>query len=359
MAIAEYFAGQTPIGLFVVAAIASSILVAVVRRWAEKNAVLDIPNERSSHSVAVPRGGGLAIVVVTIPVLLLNFGSWSLPQRAVLAVASAILALVSWMDDLYRVPNVIRFCVHLIAAGAVVVMFGRITEIPVRTGFSIPLGLTAFVFTVLWIAGLTNAYNFMDGIDGIAGVQAVVAGIGWCLLAWAVVPGASAAGAALAGAAFGFLMHNWRPARIFMGDVGSVFIGFLLASLTVAAAQEKPDFFLYGVLLVWPFIFDTAFTFLRRLTRGEPVYAAHRSHLYQRLVQTGVSHSMTAILYGLLALLGLLLAVAMKFHWPGANLLAPAVLLLSAAGLWFTVIVREKRQTGNVARRQRPSDLSG
>ena len=123
----------------------------------------------------------------------------------------------------------------------------------------------------------------MDGIDGLAGGQALVAGLAWMATGWATDQFAPAAvGAALAGAAFGFLLHNWSPARTFMGDVGSAFLGFVLATLPLLATPRRA-FAVPAVLIVWPFVFDTAVTLLRRLSRRENVFAAHRTHLYQRL----------------------------------------------------------------------------
>jgi UDP-N-acetylmuramyl pentapeptide phosphotransferase/UDP-N-acetylglucosamine-1-phosphate transferase len=325
-------------GLVAACAIVSAVLVAAIRRWAQRKAILDIPNDRSSHATAMPRGGGLAIVAVTLPVLFINFGTWTFTQRAALAAVSSLVAIVSGIDDVRGVPSAIRFIVHLTAAATIVLAFGPLPLPFVLDGASYAV---AFVVTILWIVGLTNAFNFMDGIDGIAGEQALISGIGFVIFATPVVPSAGAIGAAIAGGALGFLLHNWQPARIFMGDVGSAFIGFLLASVTVAASRSEPVLLLCSLLILWPFIFDTLFTFLRRLIHGEHVFSAHRSHLYQRLVQTGWSHRQTAIGYAALATIGLCLAVLVEQRLAFARSIATLVVVLMASALWLTVRLRE------------------
>jgi UDP-N-acetylmuramyl pentapeptide phosphotransferase/UDP-N-acetylglucosamine-1-phosphate transferase len=160
----------------------------------------------------------------------------------------------------------------------------------------------------LWIVWLTNAYNFMDGIDGIAATQTITAGIAWFLLGYKFdIPVASFFGLILAVTNAGFLLHNWSPAKIFMGDVGSAFLGFTFAFLPLSACKESTQnskyFCLIGLLFVFPFIFDTIFTISRRLMNGEKVWRAHRSHLYQRLVIRGYSHQFVTILYGIISLI--------------------------------------------------------
>jgi UDP-N-acetylmuramyl pentapeptide phosphotransferase/UDP-N-acetylglucosamine-1-phosphate transferase len=205
------------------------------------------------------------------------------------------------------------------------------------------LGWFGLIMTFVWIVGLTNAYNFMDGIDGIAGGQAVVAGLGWTLLGWLDhQPLVAALGLLLAASSLGFLGHNWPPARIFMGDVGSAFLGFTLAVLPVVAAQHNPRLAWAGVLLVWPFVFDAAFTFLRRLRKRENVFAAHRSHLYQRLVIAGYSHRFVTLLYIGLALAGAVLALLWYSGGKASDLVVLLALPLLCAGLWRFVVGREQ-----------------
>ena len=166
------------------------------------------------------------------------------------------------------------------------------------------IGLVATICVV----GILNIYNFMDGIDGIAGVQAVVAGVAWTCIAYSLSLSATAVlgGAVTAGAA-GFLLLNWPPARIFMGDAGSTVLGYMIGILPFFAWVEQKDTLslgtatFCGALVMWPFLADGASTILRRMRRRENVFTAHRSHLYQRLVIAGRSHQAVTLTYGALA----------------------------------------------------------
>jgi UDP-N-acetylmuramyl pentapeptide phosphotransferase/UDP-N-acetylglucosamine-1-phosphate transferase len=273
--------------------------------WAGALGVVDRPNARSSHTKVTPRGGGLAIVAVTVLAAIaagILYPSAALRLAAIVIPAVAIAA-VSWIDDIRTLQNRVRFSVHLAAAVAVTAILGPIREVDLGSFGSLELGAAAWPLTILWIVGLTNAFNFMDGIDGIAGITAATAGAGLAIAAW-LLGGAAIAvvSLAFAGAALGFLSQNWPPARIFMGDVGSAFCGFLIAVLPLGMpAADVPRIVPVAVLAMWPFIFDTLFTLLRRLLRGENVFQAHRSHLYQRLVIAGWSHRATSSLYGSLA----------------------------------------------------------
>ncbi|MCU0494639.1 MAG: glycosyltransferase family 4 protein [Chloroflexaceae bacterium] len=335
--------------------IASGVLAAIIayvgvfglRAWAARR-MLDIPNERSSHSRPTPRGGGLAIVVVTLAGLLLAgllLPAWPLWALVGLLVGAALIATVSWFDDLKSLSNRLRFGVHTLAALLLIASFGFWQHVSLPLVGTLTWGWLGLPITLLWLVGLTNAYNFMDGIDGIASSQAVVAGLGWLLLgSMANQPLVAMLGLLLAAASLGFLGHNWPPARIFMGDVGSAFLGFSFAALPVIAAQTDSRLALAGVLLVWPFVFDTALTFLRRWRNGENVFAAHRSHLYQRLVIAGASHRSVSCLYVALAAVGLPLALG----WVSGNehaglvalLLVPLLALLLVAFVGWYVRTR-------------------
>jgi Fuc2NAc and GlcNAc transferase len=281
--------------VFGLALLASAILVRLIRTWAEHQAILDHPNERSSHIAPTPRGGGIAIALITLG----GSALWMTPRFAVVAVAALVIAVVSWIDDLRHLPATLRLGVQILAALPVAVLFTPLAWAPLA---------------LVWIVGLTNAYNFMDGIDGIAGGQAVVAGLAWAWFGMATQqPLMATVGLLIAGSSAGFLMHNWQPARIFMGDVGSAFLGFTFASLAVMA---WPNLRLVaaGVLVVWPFVADASFTFLRRALRRERVMEAHKSHIYQRLNQRGLSHGAVASIYIALATMGAATAVAL-LHW--------------------------------------------
>jgi UDP-N-acetylmuramyl pentapeptide phosphotransferase/UDP-N-acetylglucosamine-1-phosphate transferase len=299
--------------VIVIALIGSAVLTGLTRRLA----IIDVPNERSSHSQPTPRGGGIALVSMTLIGLVCSQFIWHLtawPGLMVYLAAAIVIAVVSWLDDLQSLSPKIRFLVHFLAAGLVIAEWGYWENLNLPLLGNLPLGWVGLALTLLWIVGLTNAYNFMDGIDGIAGGQALVAGLGLAVVGMMLDDKfVFAIGGLLAASSLGFLFYNWSPAKIFMGDVGSAFLGFTFAVIPVMAKRTAPlnrDFMLWiGFLLLWPFIVDTGFTLLRRLSKGENVFQAHRSHLYQRMVIAGYSHQIVSLLYIGLALIGSILSL--------------------------------------------------
>jgi len=330
------------------------VVAAVLTRglidWTTAQGIIDTPNARSSHTRTTPRGGGLAIVAVVVAVALVIA---VLRPEELLRIAGAILpalaiAAVSWLDDIQPLRNRTRFAVHLGAAIAATVMLGPATRVDLGSLGILRFGVFGWPLTVLWIVGLTNAFNFMDGSDGIAGITAAAAAAGIAVAAAACGAGPVAViAAAFAGAAGGFLTSNWQPARIFMGDVGSAFCGFMLAVLPLAVrADAAPEVLPVAVLALWPFIFDTSLTLLRRLLAGENIFEAHRSHLYQRLVIAGWSHRAVASLYGGLAAFGAAVAVAPLLDPAvrrAADQIAVATPLVLAALLVALVLLAERR----------------
>jgi UDP-N-acetylmuramyl pentapeptide phosphotransferase/UDP-N-acetylglucosamine-1-phosphate transferase len=255
---------------------------------------------------------------------------------------------VSWIDDIRSLPNRIRFAVHLGCAIAAVAVLGPVRQVSLGSFGSVDFGAAAWPLTLLWIVGLTNAFNFMDGIDGIAGITAAAAGA--ALAAAAAVfasPAVGGVAAAFAAAAGGFLACNWQPAKIFMGDVGSAFCGFLLAVLPLAVPPTAvPTAVAVAVAGLWPFIFDTGLTIIRRGLRRENIFQAHRSHLYQRLVIAGWSHRAVSSLYGALSLVTAGLAVVPLFE-PAlrrpADVAAAASIAIGILLLVTLVFVSEKK----------------
>ena len=332
----------------------SYFCVAKLRLWAERRQILDIPNDRSSHQQPVPRGGGLAIVTVTLvgTALFVFVQETSLLSVFFAYLCGALLIVaVSWVDDVRSLPTGMRFCAHTASALLAVWVFGPWKTVEIPVSGELFLGMLAVPITLLWIVGLTNAYNFMDGIDGIAAGQAVVAALGWTALGW--LTGQyflSALGLFLAASSLGFLGHNWSPARIFMGDVGSAFLGYSFAilppmgSFLLGGPRSQAQFPTIGLLFVWPFVFDTSFTILRRLARGERVYTAHRSHLYQRLVIAGYSHRFVTLLYITLALAGAILSLAWFAGIKGSALAVASLIPLLCFLLWLFVRRAERRR---------------
>jgi UDP-N-acetylmuramyl pentapeptide phosphotransferase/UDP-N-acetylglucosamine-1-phosphate transferase len=338
--------------LGLIAALATYYGVARFRVWAERRQIVDLPNERSSHTRATPRGGGLVIVAVTLLcgsllALVQDPPRFWQPYLAYMA-GALVVAAVSWLDDLRSLPNSIRFSIHLLGAGIAIAGLGYWDTLALPVLGTIPLGGWGAVITAVWIVGLTNAYNFMDGTDGIAGCQALVAGFAWALLGWqAGMTILAGIGLLIACSSLGFLIHNWPPARIFMGDVGSAFLGYSLAVLPVMYvffSKDSPGAPVVGLLLVWPFVFDTAFTFIRRLLRRENVFAAHRAHIYQRMSSARSGHARVALLYSGLALVGCALARVWSTRVAGGDVTGIAVLPFLCLGLWAFVEILERRQ---------------
>lgn len=305
----------------------------LVRRYALQKNVLDVPNARSSHRVPTPRGGGMAIVLTSLAAIAALAGTGVLPWRAgvALGVGGLAVAAIGWKDDHGGVSAPARALVHFAAAAWAVAWLGGLPSASLgrESLFLGPFGALLAVVGIVWA---TNLYNFMDGIDGIAGGEAVTTGtIGGALLLAAGEPGLAAAAFALTGASAGFLLWNWHPARIFMGDVGSGFLGFAFATLAVASERAGAVPLLAWVLLLGAFVFDATATLLRRARAGERWHEAHRSHAYQRAVQAGLSHARVS---GAVVAVNLLLGVLAAAAWRRPEWLVPAfatgVVLLAA-----------------------------
>ena len=327
--------------------LASIAIVALTRNWARRRRVVDHPNDRSLHEQPTPRGGGIGIVIPTLVVLAL--APWWMPGASTPALWFAVLALtvaaVGLVDDIRSLSAAVRLVFQLLAASVFVHVVADWTTLELPAVGRVELGVLAMPATVLFVVWLTNAYNFMDGIDGIAGLQAVVAGIGWVgaghYLGDSLLAGA---GAVVAGASLGFLLFNWSPASIFMGDVGAPFLGFLFAGLTVYASTLSALAATAGLLFVWPFLFDSIVTLIRRAARGENLLRAHRSHLYQRLVLGGASHRHMSLLYGALAGIGVAAGWTLMAGSARAQALVAPVIGALALMLYMFVVVRERRR---------------
>ena len=318
--------------LFLLLTVLSYFFVHLIRRYAEHRRIIDHPNERSSHSTPTPRGGGLAIVVVVT-----GTGLWSMreadPGRVlVYIVCGLVIAYLGWRDDVHSLSTRVRFAVQGLVAAVSIYGLGYAREVTIPLVGELQLGAFGVVITFLWIVGLTNAYNFMDGIDGIAGGVALAGGLGWMMLATqANIPFAFWVALAIAASSLGFLGHNWSPAKIFMGDVASTFLGYTFAVLPLLSATEGGDALMLGTLLMWTFIMDAGVTFIRRALKRENVFAAHRTHLYQRLVIGGYSHRKVSALYISLTLL----AGALSYAWSDGQSYAPPLIILGLPLIWI------------------------
>jgi len=259
----------------------------------------DVPNDRSLHTLPTPRVGGWGIVPVSV-VALLTLA----PRLWLIAIAAAGLAAVSQIDDRRGLPARVRFSAHLAAVVALIVVF------PADAPWWFLAGVG---FAMVW---LTNLYNFMDGADGLAGGMALFGFGGYAIAALGGVHAPSSdlvvAGAGVAGAALGFLLLNFHPARLFLGDAGSIPLGFLAGALGYWGWRTDVWPIWFPAMVFAPFIVDASVTLLRRLLRGEKFWQAHREHYYQRMVRSGVNHGRTALYWYLIMLAGIILAMWAK-----------------------------------------------
>jgi UDP-N-acetylmuramyl pentapeptide phosphotransferase/UDP-N-acetylglucosamine-1-phosphate transferase len=300
---------------FVASWLATKALIPLLRR----RGMLDVPNSRSSHDIPTPRGGGVGIVFgLVVGAVTAGLAGMPLPGLELLA-GALVMALIGFIDDRWGgLSAFARLALHLAVAAFVVYRTGGLVRLPLPEPLDVPLGLLAVPAALIWIVGVTNLYNFLDGIDGFAGLQGVVVGLAVAFLdeggLFTVV------GLTVAGACTGFLLHNWHPAKVFMGDVGSGTLGFLLAALPFQlepAARSKAVFLI--TICLWFFLSDGVFTICRRLLRGEKIWDAHCSHLYQRLVKTGLRHDEVVLkVIGAAAVLAVLAVASARVGEPSA-----------------------------------------
>jgi UDP-GlcNAc:undecaprenyl-phosphate/decaprenyl-phosphate GlcNAc-1-phosphate transferase len=285
---------------------------------------LDNPNERSLHDTPVPRTGGLAVMLAVL------VAGFALGAPWVTLACALGLAIVSFVDDRNGLPASVRFLAQGIAA--VLWLAWALPHSPLWL-------LVALFLSIVWV---TNLYNFMDGMDGLAGGMAAF-GFGAYAVAWWAdgLPQPALFSASIAAAALAFLRFNFHPARMFMGDVGSVPLGFLAAVIGIEGWRDGVWPIWFPVAVFSPFIFDATVTLLRRATRGERVWEAHRSHYYQRLVQLGWGHRNTALAeYVLMAACALVALAAHRAPLSvqvavcGAGALGYAALALVVDGAW-------------------------
>ena len=305
---------------------ATLFLMKPVLRWLKRRAILDRPVERSAHRVPVPRGGGLVVVPAVLAAwLALALLGEAPPGTLTIAIVAAALAALSWRDDVAGLPIALRLAAHAIAVAV------GLAALPsgVFQGLLPPLADRAAA-GLLWLWFL-NAYNFMDGIDGITGVETAAIGLGIALVAIARPAGSDASMAALALAAggLGFLRWNWHPAQVFMGDVGSIALGYLGGFLLLAMAAHG----LWAPAIILPlyYVADAGITMARRAFAGERFWEAHRRHFYQRALAPDGDHAAVAriVLAGdmLLVALGVLAA---SHPWPALAAAAAVVAAMLA-----------------------------
>jgi len=328
--------------------VASFSLTAALRCYALRRQLMDVPNARSSHRVPTPRGGGMAIVVTLALAIgaLATFGLVADSLALAVLGSGLMVALIGFIDDHGHIAARWRLLGHFVAAGWALFWLGGLPAIPVF-GWTLQSGWFAQLVALLFLVWMLNLYNFMDGIDGLASIQALCVCVGG-LFCYAAVADAGALPAGrvewlMMAAVAGFGCWNFPRARIFMGDAGSGFLGITLAVLAVHAAWIRPVLLWSWLILLGVFIVDATFTLLRRLLRGEAVYEAHRSHAYQSASRRVGRHVPVTLAVGLIDL-GWLLpwALMVAFGWmDGAVALVIAYMPLVGLCVWLRAGARE------------------
>ncbi len=284
------------------------ILTGLVRRYALKTSLLDHPNERSSHPRPTPRGGGVGTVASFLALVLLfpTFGLTDTDTMAAMVGGGGLVAVLGYLDDRYQVPARWRFLGHVVAAAWMLACLPPLPPLPVL-GVDVPLGPAALVLGALYLVWMINLFNFMDGIDGIASVEAILVAAGGAL-AWSLADPQAALAAPLTFAACvaGFLIWNFPPAKIFMGDAGSGFLGALLGFFALWSSLRHPPLFWSWLVLTGCFMVDATTTLVRRVIRGERFYEAHRSHAYQYASRRHGAHLPVTLGFGAITTLWLI-----------------------------------------------------
>jgi len=304
------------------------LLTWLLRSWLQQRHIVDTPNERSLHAGHTVTGGGIAVAVVLV-VAWWYAGTIGHGISPAILVPVVGLSLAGLVDDVRNLDWLAKLLLQLAAALLFVVLHGGFERLELF-GAVLSGPLPSGLFSVLWLVALVNIYNFMDGIDGLAGgygaLCALTLGV-WFGLGGAL--GLSLYAYAVMAACLGFVVWNWAPARIFLGDTGSMLLGGVLAALAIMGQRELDIPLGAFVLLYAVFIGDTAFTLIRRLRRGEKIWRAHREHLYQRAVRSGLSHAVvTGAVLGVSAIMCVLASLEMSRAEPRFLWLVLCLLLL-------------------------------
>ena len=343
---------DAPLLSFLAAAAVNLIATPFVIRMLRHRAVLDIPNERSSHQIPVPRGGGILIVTTwlagMVATWILGFRyphlEIALPDGFVITatIGMGVLALMGWLDDRQDLNALGKLGVQLMMAGQALWLSGlRLAEFGLPFLPDWDLGLWGWLLALVWLVGFTNIFNFMDGINGLAFTQLICGGATFAILGILIDDYELAvSGSLAAGAAGGILKYNFPRALVFMGDVGSLPTGFLLALMALRAAfgphgQDTP--FVVPMLILWPFLYDGTYTLVNRIVHHRNPFRPHRSHLYQRLVVAGSSHQAITLRYGA-AMAGCSTA-GLLYRRLDSGLQTAVLALVAAISVLFTVLI--------------------
>ena len=313
------------------------ILTGRVYRYAVSEQILDHPNDRSLHSDPTPRGGGvsISIVVLLTTIVVWWLGYLETPVFTGFIGGGGLVAVTGWIDDRYGISTLTRGVIYLLASIWAVYCIVGIT---LSSGF---IHICLFLVSVLAVTWLTNLYNFMDGSDGLAATQAVCTGVIITMLLFILnQTGNAYITASLTASALGFLMWNWPPARIFMGDVGSCLIGFMFAALALSSILQTEFMLAIWLIALSLFICDATLTLFKRIISREKWYRAHRQHAYQRLVQMGLSHKQVNLYVILINLYLLYPAVLLVRSYPTYQWWTTVTIYGLLSSIWLYVQIK-------------------
>ena len=309
--------------------------------------MIDLPNERSSHIFPTPRGGGLSITISIFfsVALLYYFQLISLVFAVALGLGGLVIAVVGWLDDHGDISVILRGIAYSLAAIWTIYWIEGMDHIVIGKHI-ISLNSAGALIAFLWLVWVTNLYNFMDGTDALAAVQAVCTGImSGILLIFSGEQGLAMICFAITVACFGFLFWNWPPAKIFMGDVGSCMLGFCFGVLAIFGEKIGVVPIIIWFILLSVFICDATFTLIMRIIRNEKWYSAHRSHAYQRLVQMGVGHKSLAIYVSIINIFVLWPLAYIAYQWQQFTIASLIITVLVMLILWLTIQYRFYQQS--------------
>lgn len=282
------------------------VMTYFMRHYALNKNIIDKPNERSSHSVPTPRGGGVAVVCSYLLALAVLIYSQQLTVHIglTLMAASFVIALLGFLDDHGHINSMLRLAVHFLVAIGVVISLGGFAEVTAFNGLQ--LGFIANIIAVLFLVWLLNLYNFMDGINGIASVEVITTTVSLAIL-YTVLNTSLNSDLLwlLAACVFGFLLWNFPKAKIFMGDACSGFLGLTLGILALIALKENLALFCAWIICLGVFVVDATYTLIKRVLNGYKMYDAHRSHSYQILSRQWGSHTPVTLAVAVVNLLWL------------------------------------------------------
>lgn len=309
------------------------VLVPMVRRYSISRGLVDLPGARRSHDRPVPRGGGLAIVCALV--LGVAAGPWQEPLLLVFVGGLVVSSILGWIDDHGSLPVGWRLTGQACISIAAVALLGPVESISVLN-HSIQANLVWSMLAVIALIWLMNLFNFMDGADGLAASQTLISALLFASVFWLnSEPLATWLALMMAGCSGAFLAWNWPPARIFLGDSGSLPLGWGMGILALAGTLLGTISVVHAFIIVSPFVVDATLTLARRVAAGEQWYTPHRSHAYQCLIRTGWSHQRVLWLWWGINLLLVAPAAVLVANRPALDLAVGLLLACLLAGFWF------------------------